>query len=107
MDQKKLKFYNGYTRMVMRLPTLQPDVLPIRNDVSLTTSQRRRKYTSNGTPSGASMGRLQVPNETPNTVTVVRLHHVSELRCCDALLVGLYYVFRLLCHDLHLVGFHV
>ena len=25
----------------------------------------------------------------------------------NALLVGLYYVFKLLCHDLHLVGFHV
>ena len=93
--------------MVMRLPTLQPDVLTILNDVSLTTSQRRRRYISNETPNDASMERLQVPNETPNTVTVVRLHHVSELRCCDAFLVGLYYVFRLLCHDLHLLGFHV
>ena len=40
-------------------------------------------------------------------VTVVRLHHVSELRCCDALLVGPYYVFKLLFHDFHLIAFYV
>ena len=38
---------------------------------------------------------------------MVRLDHVWELRCRDALLVGLYYFFKLLCHDLHLVGFNV
>ena len=38
---------------------------------------------------------------------MVRLHHVSELRCCDALLIGLYYALKLLCHDLNLEGFHV
>ena len=37
----------------------------------------------------------------PNNVAVVRLHHVSELRCCAGL-----YVFKLLCHELNLVGFH-
>ena len=37
---------------------------------------------------------------------MVRLYHASELRYRDALLVGLYYVFKLLCHDLHLVCFH-
>ena len=50
---------------------------------------------------------MYVPNETPNKVAVVRLDHFSELHCRDALLVGLYYVFKLLCHDLHLVDFHV
>ena len=38
---------------------------------------------------------------------MVRLYHASELRYRDALLVGLYYVFKLLCHDLHLISFHV
>ena len=42
-----------------------------------------------------------------NNVAVVHIHPVSELRCCDALLIGLYYVFKLICHYLHLVGFHV
>ena len=46
-------------------------------------------------------------NGTPINVAVVHPHHVSELRCRDALLVELFYVFKLLCHDLHLVGFHV
>ena len=32
---------------------------------------------------------LYVLNETPNNVGVVRLHFVLELRCRDALLVGL------------------
>ena len=45
---------------------------------------------------------LEVPNEAPNNVAVVGLHHVSELRCCDGL-----YIFKLLCHELNLVGFHV
>ena len=36
-----------------------------------------------------------------------RVHHVSELRFRDVLLVGLYYTFKLLCHNLHLVGFQV
>ena len=49
----------------------------------------------------------QVSNETPSNIAVVRLHHVWELRCREALLVGLYYVFKLLYHDLHLVGFHL
>ena len=43
----------------------------------------------------------------PNNVTVVRFQHVLELRCCDPMQVGLYYAFELLCHDLHLVGFHI
>ena len=36
---------------------------------------------------------LYVPNETPHNVAVVRLLHVSELRCCDTFLIGLYYIF--------------
>ena len=50
---------------------------------------------------------LSFPNEIPSGVSVVRLHQVSELRFCDVLLVGLYYVFKLLCHDLQLIGIHV
>ena len=47
-------------------------------------------------------------SETTDNVTVVRLHHVWELRCCDAFLYyGLYYIFKLVSHDLHLVGFQV
>ena len=38
---------------------------------------------------------------------MLRLHHVSELHCRDALLVGLNYVFKLPCHDLYLVGLRV
>ena len=38
---------------------------------------------------------------------MVRLHHTLELRCRDVLLVGRYYVFKLIFHDLHLVGFHI
>ena len=38
---------------------------------------------------------------------MVRFHHVLELSCRDALLVGTYYLFKLICYDLHLVGFHV
>ena len=36
----------------------------------------------------------------------LKVLNVSELRYCDALLVSLYYVLKLLCHYLHLVGFH-
>ena len=50
---------------------------------------------------------MQLPNETPNNVVVVSLHHVSELHFWNALSVGLYYVFKLLCHGLRLVGIHV
>ena len=50
---------------------------------------------------------LQAPKEAPNNVAVVRLHQVLQLRCCDALLLDVYYVFKLLCHNLHLVGFHI
>ena len=40
----------------------------------------------------------------PKNVVVVCLHHVSELPFRDVLLVGLYYIFKLLCLNLHLVG---
>ena len=40
----------------------------------------------------------QVSDETPNNVAAARLHHLSELSCSDAFLVGLYYVFKLLSH---------
>ena len=43
--------------------------------------------------------------ETPSEVAVVGLHHLSELRCHDPLLVRLYDTFKLRCHDIQLVGF--
>ena len=83
-------------------------------------SSRFLKQVSNETPNecliGTSLRRLngtyqrlpnKTPNKTPNYVAGVRLCHVLELRCRDALLVGLYYGFMILCHDLHLLGFHV
>ena len=48
---------------------------------------------------------LCVPNKTPKKVVVVCLHHVSELRFCDVLLVGLYNTLKLLCRNLHLAVF--
>ena len=47
------------------------------------TSQRYVTKTSQWYASTTSLRRL--PNETPNNVTVVRLLHVSELRCRNAL----------------------
>ena len=38
---------------------------------------------------------------------MVHLHYISVLRCRNTFLVGLYYVFKILCQDLQLVGFHV
>ena len=78
-------------------------------------TQRRHSGTSptslSGTypwrPISASLRRLlYVPNETLINVAVVHLHHVSILPCCDALLIGHYYVFKLLCHELNLPSFH-
>ena len=43
--------------------------------------------------------------ETPSEDGVVGLHHVSELRCRDPLLVRLDDVLKLRCHDIQLVGF--
>ena len=36
---------------------------------------------------------LYIPNETPHNVAVVHLLQVSELRCCNTFLIGLYYIF--------------
>ena len=69
-------------------------------------SLKSHQYVSKTSPISTSL-RLTVLNETLNNVAVVRLHHVSQLRCCDTLLVDLCYVFKLLCHYLHLVGFHI
>ena len=104
---------------------------------SLCTPLRHRRYVSNETPNDVSTGRPQDVsvvclynislertddvsrgrnNDIPsvylndvsnNNVVVVCLRPVSELLCCNALLVSLYYFFKLLCHDLHLVGFHI
>ena len=72
------------------------------------TSPRRLSGTYPRRPISTSVRRiLQVPNATPNNVAFERLYHLLELRCWHALSVGLYYVFKLLCHNLCLVGFHV
>ena len=102
----------------------------------ISASLRRLKQVSNETPNDVTVVRhqdilvvriLDVPlvhlcdvsckSQMKHSITwyveynveynVVRFHHVSELRCCDALLISLYYVFRLLCHELNPVGFHV
>ena len=71
-------------------------------------SPRRFSGTCPQRPISTSLRRLLLgPNEIPNNVAVVRLHHVSELPCRDAWFVGFYYVFKLFSHCLHLVGFHI
>ena len=96
---------------------------------SLCTSQQRWRYVSNETPNDVSVVCHQ-------DVSVVRIHDVPLVRLSDVscnsqmkhpitslwyvsttsqsyvvatpcLYYGLYYVFKLLCHDLQLVGFHV
>ena len=96
---------------------------------SLCTSQQRWRYVSNETPNDISVVCHQ-------DVSVVRIHDVPLVRLSDVscnsqmkhpitslwyvsttsqsyvvatpcLYYGLYYVFKLLCHDLQLVGFHV
>ena len=47
------------------------------------TSSRRLSGTHPRRPISTSL--MLVPNETANNVAVVRLHLVSEFRCCDAL----------------------
>ena len=47
----------------------------------------------------------KIPNETRSEIVVVRVHHVSELRCHYPLLLRLYDVFNLRSHNLQLVGF--
>ena len=70
------------------------------------TLPRRLSSTFPRRPISTSLQRLlQVPNKTPKNVVVVRLHHFPELRFCDVLLVGLCYTFKLLWHNLSLVGF--
>ena len=93
------------------------------------TSSRRLKQVSNETPNDVSVVRHQ-------DVSVVRIHHVPLVRLYDVfcnsqmkhpitslwyvsttsqsyvvatpcLYYGLHYVFKLLCHDLQLVGFHI
>ena len=74
----------------------------------INTSPRLLSGTYIWRPISTSVRRLlEVPNKTLNNIPVVRLHQVSELRCCDPLLIGLYYIFKLLCHELNLIGFHV
>ena len=104
--------------------TSSEDVTTTSHHYVFTTSQKSLKWNTQWRLSGTSARRLcnkhihDVPlvrlynvscksqltglTETPSNIAVVRLHHVSELRCCDGL-----YVFKLLCHELNLVGFHV
>ena len=94
----------------------------------ISTSPRRLQQVSNETPFDVSVVRRQdVSMVRIFAISLLRLYnvffksqmkhsitslwhgldHVSELHCCDVLLVVLYYVFKLLCHYLDLVGLHV
>ena len=93
----------------------------------ISTSSRRLKHVSNETPNDVSLvGHQDVSVVRIHDVPSVRLYDAScksqmkhpvtllryvsttsQLLCRDALLVGLWYVFKLPCHDLHLEGFHV
>ena len=82
----------------------------------ISGSPRRLKQVSNETPNDVSVVRHQ-------DVSVVRIHNIPLVRLCDVfcnsqtkhLITSLQYVstasrsyvFKLLCHDLHLVGFQV
>ena len=96
------------------ITTSQKDVTATPHHYVSTTSQTSLKWNTqrrlSGTyprrPISTSLQRLLwVPNKTPKNVVVVCLHHVSELRFRDLLLVGLYYSFKSFCCNLHLVGF--
>ena len=78
----------------------QGDVMTTSHQYVSTTSQISLKWITQQCLSGMSPRRLSgtyaqrpistslwrlLPNETPNNVAVVRLNHVSELRCRDAL----------------------
>ena len=99
----------------------QEDVTTTSHQCVSSTSQASLKWNTQRRLSGTSPRRLsgmypwslistslrrllEIPNETLNNIVVVRLH---QLRCCDALLIGLYNVFKLLCHELNLVSFQV
>ena len=85
-----------------------PVVFTTSQTILKSNTQRGFSGTCPQRPISTSLRRLLLgPNETPNNVAVVRLHHVSKLTCRDALFVGLYYVFKLFSHCLHLVGFHI
>ena len=76
---------------------------------SLYRFEQHGRYVSNETPNDVSVERrpdisvvrihgvpLVYLYNVSNKVAVIRFHHVSELRCRKILLVGLYYVFKLL-----------
>ena len=82
--------------------TSQGDVMTTSHQYVSMTSQISLKWNTQQRLSGTSPNRLSgtyprrpistslwcllyLPNETPNKVAVVRLDHVSELRCLDAL----------------------
>ena len=119
---KTSQWYVSTTSCWNVVSTSQEDATTTPHRCFSSTSQTSLKWNTQGRLSGTSPGRLsstylwrpistslrrllQVPNETLNNVAVVRLHHFSELRCCDVLLIGLYYIFKLLCLELNPVGF--
>ena len=104
------------------ITTSQKDVTTTPNHYVSTTSQTSLKRNTQRRLSGTLPRRLsgtyprrhigmslrcllKVPNKTPKNVVAVCLHHVLELRFHEILLVGLYYTFKLLCPNFHLVGF--
>ena len=111
----KTSYWNAIT-------TSQKDVTTTPHHYASTTSQTSLKWNTQWRLSGTLPRRLNgtyprrpistsrrsllyIPNKTPKNVVVVCLHHVMELHFRDVLLVGLYYTFKLLCPNLHLVGF--
>ena len=94
----------------------------------ISTSPRRLKQVSNETPNNFSVVRQQYVSWVRiHDVSLVRLYDVScksqikhpitslwhisttfsSYVCCDVLLLGIYYVFKLLCQHLHLERFHI
>ena len=113
------RWYVSATSYWNVVTTSQEDVTTTSHQCVSSTSQTSLKWNTQRRLSGTSPRRLSgtypwrlistslrrlllVPIETLNNVAVV-----VTLRCCDALLIGLYYAFKLLCHDLNLEGFHV
>ena len=121
---KTSQWYLSTTSYWNVVTTSQEDVTTTSHQCVSSTSQTSPKWNTqqrlsgtsprcfSGThpwrPISTSLRRLlYVPNETLSKFAVVHLYHVSGLRYCDALLIGLYYVSKLLCHELNLVSFHV
>ena len=102
---KTSQWYVSTTSYWYVVTTSQGDVMTTSHQYVSTTSQISLKWNTQQRLNGTSPGRLngtcprrpnstslrrflQVLNETPSNVAVVCLHHVSDLRCPDALLVS-------------------